>query len=137
MLSFFASVIATPFGLDGHAATMAACTSCGPQKLSHAQQEPGGSRGLRGRSRPRAITRATRHEGTGDLRYKQRVRRLGARWEHLAIFLALLLPLSLAAQVAQEFSEIHIGAFDADAWNGIVFDSKAYGQRVPFAIRIG
>jgi len=88
-------------------------------------------------SRSRAITRATRHEGTGDLRYKQRVRRLGARWEHLAIFLALLLPLSLAAQVAQEFSEVHIGAFDADAWNGIVFESKAYGQRVPFAIRIG
>src|SRR5206468_5516262 len=88
-------------------------------------------------SHSRAITRAISHEGTGDLRYKQRVRRLGARWEHDAIFLALLVPLSLAAQVAQEFSEVHIGAFDADAWNGIVFESKAYGQRVPFAIRIG
>src|SRR5436853_3569486 len=88
-------------------------------------------------SRSRAITRAISHEGTGDLRYKQRVRRPGARWEHAAIFPALLLPLSLAAQVAQDFSEIHIGAYDADAWNGIVFESKAYGQRVPFAIRIG
>jgi len=72
-------------------------------------------------SRSRAITRAISH----------------ARWEHPAIFLALLLPLSLAAQVAQDFSEVHIGAFDADAWNGIVFESKASGQRVPFAIRIG
>src|SRR3989475_13091625 len=88
-------------------------------------------------SRSRAITGAISHEGTGDLRYKERVRRLGARWEHAAIFLALLLPLSLAAQVAQDFSEVHIGAYDADAWNGIVFESKAYGQRVPFAIRIG
>src|SRR5882757_2482102 len=87
-------------------------------------------------SRSRAITRAISHEGTGDLRYKQRVRRLGARWEHPAIFLALLLPVSLAAQVAQDFSEVHIGAFDADAWNGIVFESKAHGPRVPFAIRI-
>jgi hypothetical protein len=88
-------------------------------------------------SRSRADTRAISHEGAGDLGYKQRVRRLGARWEHPAIFLALLFPLSLAAQVTQEFSEVHIGAFDADAWNGIVFESKAHGQRVPFAIRIG
>src|SRR5438477_4356228 len=95
------------------------------------------STGSRSRAITRAITRAISHEGTGDLRYKQRVRRLGARWEHAAIFLALLLPLSLVAQVAQDFSEVHIGAYDADAWNGIVFESKAYGQRVPFAIRIG
>jgi hypothetical protein len=88
-------------------------------------------------SRSRGITGAIRHEGTGDLRYKQLVRRRRARWEHPALFLALLLPLSLAAQVAQDFSEVHIGAYDADAWNGIVFESKAYGQRVPFAIRIG
>ena len=65
------------------------------------------------------------------------MRRLGAQWDHPALFLALLVPLSLAAQVAQDFSEVHIGAYDADAWNGIVFESKAYGQRVPFAIRIG
>ena len=85
----------------------------------------------------RAISRAISREGTGELRYKQRVRRLGARWKHPAVFLALLLPLSLAARAAQDFAEVHIGAFDADAWNGIVFDSKAYGQRVPFAIRFG
>jgi hypothetical protein len=51
--------------------------------------------------------------------------------------LVLLFPLSLAAPAGQEFSEVHIGAFDADAWNGIVFESKAHEQRVPFAIRIG
>src|SRR6266702_2341101 len=88
-------------------------------------------------SRSRGITGAISHEDAGDLRYKPLVRRPGAQWKHPALFLALLLPLSLAAQVSQDFSEVHIGAFDADAWNGIVFDSKAYGQRVPFAIRIG
>jgi hypothetical protein len=88
-------------------------------------------------SRLRGITRAINHEGTDDRRYRKPVRRLGARWEQPALLLTLLLPLSLAAQAAQDFSEVHIGAFDADAWNGIVFESKAYGQRVPFAIRIG
>src|SRR5437016_302830 len=102
---------------------------CADPRMNEANKSTG--------SRSRAITRATSHEGTGDLRYKQRVRRRGARREHPAIFLALFLPLSLAAQVAQKFSEVHIGAFDADAWNGIVFESKAYGQRVPFAIRVG
>src|SRR5437764_15363157 len=87
-------------------------------------------------SRSRAITGAISHEGTGDVRYKQRVRRLGARWEHAAIFLALLLPLCLVAKVAQDFSEVHMGACDADGWNGSVFESKAYGRRVPLAIRI-
>ena len=54
-----------------------------------------------------------------------------------ALVLTLLLPLSLAAEAAADFSEIHIGAFDADAWNGIVFESKTHEQRVSFAIRIG
>lgn len=61
----------------------------------------------------------------------------GFRWERAGLVFALLLPLSLAAQVRQDFSDVHIGAFDADAWNGVVFESKAHGQRVPFAIRIG
>src|SRR2546423_3961455 len=112
--------------IDPESATASKCTD---PHMHEANKSTG--------SRSRAITHAISHESTGDLRYKQRVRRLGARWEHPAIFLALLLPLSLAAQLAQEFSEVHIGAFDADAWNGIVFESKAYGQRVPFAIRIG
>jgi hypothetical protein len=32
---------------------------------------------------------------------------------------------------------MHIGAFDPDAWNGIVFDGAAYGERLTFAIRVG
>ena len=32
---------------------------------------------------------------------------------------------------------MYVGAFDPDAWNGIVFDGTAYGQRVPFAMRVG
>ena len=35
------------------------------------------------------------------------------------------------------FDKMYVGAFDPDAWNGIVFDGTAYGQRVPFAIRVG
>src|SRR5580698_1555516 len=57
-----------------------------------------------------------------------------ARLKHLVYLLFFLLPLPLAAQ---DLSDISIGAFDADAWNGLVFESKAYGQPVPFAIRIG
>lgn len=82
-------------------------------------------------SRSRVITGRVSREAPGDLRYRKPVHRLGA------LLLAVLLPLSVAAQAVQDFSEVHIGAFDADAWNGLVFESKAYGQRVPFAIRIG
>ena len=32
---------------------------------------------------------------------------------------------------------MYVGAFDPDTWNGIVFDGTAYGQRVPFAMRVG
>src|ERR1700733_5774461 len=35
------------------------------------------------------------------------------------------------------FEKMLVGAFDPDAWNGIVFDATAYGQRLPFAIRVG
>ena len=60
-----------------------------------------------------------------------------SQWQRTVLLFALLLPMSLAAEVTPGFTDIHIGAFDADAWNGIVFESKAYGQRVPFALRIG
>jgi hypothetical protein len=56
------------------------------------------------------------------------------------MFLELIVPLSLAAHEPTqegEFESVSIGAFDPEAWNGIVFESKAYGQRLPFAIRIG
>jgi len=88
-------------------------------------------------NRSPGITGTISHESTGHPRYKRPVRRLRHQWQQPALFIGLLLPLSLAANAAQDFSEVHIGAFDADAWNGIVFESKAYGQGVPFAIRIG
>src|SRR5690242_10192677 len=63
---------------------------------------------------------------------------LSHQWQRVSCFLALLLlPLSVAAQMTPEFSAVHVGAFDPDAWNGIVFESEAYGQRIPFAIRFG
>ena len=58
--------------------------------------------------------------------------------KRLSWLLALVfVPISLAAQMKPEFSAVQIGAFDPDAWNGIMFESKAYGQRIPFAIRFG
>ena len=53
----------------------------------------------------------------------------------LLMFSASLL--SLGETQADSFDHVSIGAFDPDAWNGIVFDSKAYGQPLVFALRIG
>jgi Trehalase len=60
-----------------------------------------------------------------------------ARLKQVVCLFVLLLPVFLAGQMAQDFSDVSISAFDADAWNGIVFETSAYGQRLPFAIRIG
>jgi hypothetical protein len=73
----------------------------------------------------RQITRPISCEATRSPRYKQ-LRRRGVQWEQAALFFALLLPLSVAAQATQDLSGVHIGAFDADAWNGIVLESEAY-----------
>jgi hypothetical protein len=50
-----------------------------------------------------------------------------------------LVTLSTAAQErsGESFENVFIGAYDADAWNGIVFNARAAGQSLPFAIRIG
>ena len=45
--------------------------------------------------------------------------------------------LSWGETQAESFERVSIGAFDPDAWNGVVFDSKAYGQPLVFALRIG
>jgi hypothetical protein len=37
----------------------------------------------------------------------------------------------------EQFDSMHIGAFDPDGWSGIVFDGKAHGQRLTFAMRVG
>ena len=39
---------------------------------------------------------------------------------------------SLGQTQADSFERVSIGAFDPDAWNGIVFDSKTYGQPLVF-----
>ena len=51
----------------------------------------------------------------------------------------LSVPLFLMGQEKNDqdvFDKMYVGVFDPDAWNGIVFDGTAYGQRVPFAIRV-
>ena len=53
----------------------------------------------------------------------------------LLMFSASLL--SLGETKADSFERVSIGAFDPDAWNGIVFDSTAFGQQLFFAIRVG
>jgi len=56
----------------------------------------------------------------------------------LVLCLATLVTTPIEAQVRsrESFESVFIGAYDADAWNGIVFDAKAAGQSLPFAIRI-
>ena len=52
----------------------------------------------------------------------------------------LIIPLLLRGQEenAQDvFDKMYVGAFDPDAWNGIVFYGTAHGQRLPFAVRVG
>ena len=59
---------------------------------------------------------------------------------YVALLLLFLIPVSLKGQIeiSQDvFEKMSVGAFDPDAWNGIVFDGTAYGQQLPFAIRLG
>ena len=53
---------------------------------------------------------------------------------YVALLLLFLIPVSLMGQNERShdvFEKIFVGAFDPDAWNGIVFDATAYGQ-APF-----
>lgn len=63
------------------------------------------------------------------------------RTSYAVILFFLSIPLLLMGQKKQSdhdvFDKMYVGAFDPDAWNGIVFDGTAYGQQVPFAIRVG
>jgi hypothetical protein len=38
---------------------------------------------------------------------------------------------------SRKFDAVHVGSFDADAWNGLVFNVTAFGQQLPFAVRLG
>jgi hypothetical protein len=40
-------------------------------------------------------------------------------------------------QSAPHFDNVAIDAFDAEAWNGIVFLARAFNQPAPFALRVG
>ncbi|MGA8029988.1 MAG: hypothetical protein WB992_22820, partial [Bryobacteraceae bacterium] len=53
----------------------------------------------------------------------------------MAIASPLLKP--QAANPEHKLESVTIGAWDPNAWNGIVFESKVSGQRLPFALRIG
>lgn len=53
----------------------------------------------------------------------------------LTIAVSCLAGKTVGAQ--SKFDTMHIGAFDPDGWNGIVFDGTAYQERLTFAIRIG
>src|SRR5258708_20061819 len=60
-------------------------------------------------------------------------------WKQGLMFCLALVSTSMAAQErsVETFESVLIGAYDPDAWNGIVFDAKTAGQSFPFAIRIG
>jgi hypothetical protein len=60
-----------------------------------------------------------------------------AAFAALCLAIAPAVPLAAQQAASQSFDSVAIGAFDPDAWNGIVFDAKASGQSLPFAIRIG
>ena len=74
--------------------------------------------------------------------YEGRNRRDSLHW-CLIMSIALVLLSVPCLVIGQEgndrdvFEKMFVGAFDPDAWNGIVFDGTAHGQRLPFAIRVG
>jgi hypothetical protein len=55
----------------------------------------------------------------------------------LVSFLSCIAGGNAYAQPASSFDSVHIDAFDAEAWNGIVFLARAFNQPAPFALRVG
>jgi hypothetical protein len=51
--------------------------------------------------------------------------------------IVVCLALNAPAQTAPPVSDIRVDAFDADAWNGIVFLAQSHGQPVTFGLRVG
>src|SRR5215469_13392454 len=74
--------------------------------------------------------------------YEERNRRESLHW-CLITSIALVLLSVPCLVIGQEgndrdvFEKMFVGAFDPDAWNGIVFYGTAHGQRLPFAVRVG
>ncbi len=48
-----------------------------------------------------------------------------------------ILPGYSYGQSSPKYDSVSIGAFDPDAWNGIVFLARAFNQPTPFALRVG
>ena len=63
------------------------------------------------------------------------------RYSFLALLVMALVPLCptlpIFGQGAPSFQHIKIGAFDPDAWNGVVFLAQAFHQPASFALRVG
>ncbi len=79
-------------------------------------------------------------ERAGNANRKQGVRRRASGCFCLLTLLAtvaLTVPANLAGQSQLKFDSIAIGAFDPEAWNGLVFLARARQQPVNFALRAG
>ncbi len=55
------------------------------------------------------------------------------------LFLALLISMGswCFGQALPAFQSVQVGAFDAEAWNGVVFLTRAFNQPAVFAMRVG
>jgi hypothetical protein len=53
------------------------------------------------------------------------------------VLAASVIAVRLALCATSQTTDIRVGAFDADAWNGIVFLAKSHGQPVTFGLRVG
>src|ERR1700691_2127441 len=51
--------------------------------------------------------------------------------------MVVCLALNAPAQTAPAASDVRVDAFDADAWNGVVFLAQSHGQPVTFGLRVG
>lgn len=62
---------------------------------------------------------------------------LGSLWRPVCFLILVLFTSSLAVGQNPSFERVDIGAYDPDAWNGIVFLTHAFHQSANFALRIG
>lgn len=64
-------------------------------------------------------------------------RLVGARQRLIFLALLILIGTWCFGQAAPAFESVRIGAFDAGAWNGVVFLGRAFHQPANFALRVG
>ena len=65
--------------------------------------------------------------------------RIPGGWFLLILFTlaSFAAPVSVHGQSKSDFESVAIGAFDPEAWNGLVFLARARQQPVNFALRVG